>query len=368
MSKLCLIFNTAPRYRKSIYMAIDGEYDCVWYFGEKLGDIQEMDYSLLHNVNRYASYGNPSRFYWKKGILSLLFKKEYKTFFMLAESRSLTDYLFFGLSRLLKRNVYVWTHGWYGKESKIEAFLKKWQFNHVDGIFVYSNYGRGLMIEQGIPAEKVFTIHNSLHYDQQKGLRESITSSSIYKDHFKNENPILIFVGRLTKVKKLDLLIDAVYRLKQKNQFFNLVFIGDGEERKNLESKVETLGLCDKVWFYGACYDEKTNAELIYNADLCVAPGNIGLTAMHSMVFGTPCLTHNDFKWQMPEFEAIHEGVTGSFFERDNLDSMISAIEKWFRVKHGEREKIREACYQEIDTQWNPYFQMDVIKKNLKFE
>ena len=55
----------------------------------------------------------------------------------------------------------------------------------------------------------------------------------------------------------------------------------------------------------GECYSEETNAKLIYNADLCVAPGNIGLTAIHVMMFGCPAITHNDFKWQMPEFEAI---------------------------------------------------------------
>lgn len=57
------------------------------------------------------------------------------------------------------------------------------------------------------------------------------------------------------------------------------------------------------------------NAELIYNADLCVAPGNIGLTAMHAMMFGCPCISHNDFSWQMPEFEAIVPYKTGNFLK-----------------------------------------------------
>lgn len=56
-----------------------------------------------------------------------------------------------------------------------------------------------------------------------------------------------------------------------------------------------------------------TNAEFIYNADLCVSPGNVGLTAMHSLVFGCPVITHNCFEWQMPEFEAIQPGITGDF-------------------------------------------------------
>lgn len=366
-NKLTLIYNTAPRYREAIFRAIDEEYDCEWYFGETKTDIKEMDLSLLKSAHYYKYSGNPIKFYWKRGILSLLFKKENKVFFTLAESRSLTDYLFFGLSRLLKKKVYVWTHGWYGKESKMEAALKKWQFRHVDGVFVYSNYARDLMIKEGLPAEKIFTIHNSLHYDQQKALRESITPSNIYKEHFGNGNPTIIFIGRLTKVKKLDMVIDALASLKAKGENYNLVFVGDGVERNSLEVKVSEMGLQQNVWFYGACYDEKQNAELIYNADLCVSPGNVGLTAIHALVFGCPVITHNCFKWQMPEFEAIQAGVTGDFFEMDNVDALTDCINKWFTSKASVRNEVRKACFNEIDTQWNPYFQMDVIKKNLKF-
>lgn len=367
MSKLCMIQMTAPRYREAIFRAIDNEYDCDWYFGETKTDIKEMDLSLLKNTFYYKRFGSTSRFYWKRGVLKLLFKKEYKAFFALSESRCLTDYIFFGLSRLFKKKVYVWTHGWYGKETKLEAALKKWQFNHVDGIFVYSNYARELMIKEGISAEKIFTIHNSLHYDQQKALRESITPSNIYKDHFGNDNPTIIFIGRLTKVKKLDMVIYALAKLKAKDENYNLVFVGDGVEKHNLENKVAEMDLQQNVWFYGACYDEKQNAELIYNADLCVSPGNVGLTAMHALVFGCPVITHNCFKWQMPEFEAIQAGVTGDFFEMDNVDALSDCISCWFAVKASCREVVRKKCFNEIDTLWNPYFQIEVIKKHISF-
>lgn len=365
--KLVLIYNTAPRYREAIFRAIDQEYDCEWYFGETKTDIKEMDLSLLKNAHCYKYSGNPSKLYWKKGILSLLFKKENQIFFTLAESHSLTDYIFLGLARLKKKKVYVWTHGWYGKESRVEAALKKWMFRQVNGIFVYSNYGRNLMIKEGIPAEKIFTIHNSLHYDQQKALREIIAPSNIYRVHFGNENPTIIFIGRLTKVKKLDMVVDAIANLKAKDENYNLVFVGDGVEKQNLEAKVNSMGMQQNVWFYGTCYDEKQNAELIYNADLCVSPGNVGLTAMHALVFGCPVITHNCFKWQMPEFEAIQAGSTGDFFEMDNVDALTECIRKWFSEKSDKRDEVRQACFNEIDTQWNPYFQMDVIKKNLKF-
>ena len=53
MQKLCVIYNTAPRYREAVFRAIDKEYDCDWYFGETKSDIKEMDTSLLKNVTYY---------------------------------------------------------------------------------------------------------------------------------------------------------------------------------------------------------------------------------------------------------------------------------------------------------------------------
>ena len=114
------------------------------------------------------------------------------------------------------------------------------------------------------------------------------------------------------------------------------------------------------------CYDEKVNAELVYHADLCVSPGNVGLTAIHSMMFGTPVITHNNFAYQMPEFEAIRSSGTGDFFEQGSIDSLALSIGNWFVNKSGKRLEVRNACFKEIDEQWNPYFQMKAFKSVLR--
>ena len=367
--KLCMIYNIAPRYREAIFQAIDAEYDCDWYFGDIKTDIKQMDLSLLKSVSFYHVIGNPARFCWKTKLLRLLFDKQYHTYFMLFNTHSVADWLFVLLANIFlrKKKIYIWGHGWYGHESRLEATMKLWLFRHVTGIFLYGHYARNLLIERGIPAEKLFVIHNSLHYDQQLELRKNLHYTKIYKDHFGNINPILLFIGRLTKVKQLDMLIEAVAGLRKKGEVYNLVFVGDGSERRTLEQLVYERHLEDYVWFYGESYDEKINAELIYNADLCVAPGNVGLTAMHTMVFGTPVISHDSFKWQMPEFEAIQKNETGDFFEYMNIESLMNTISRWFANKNGKRDDVRLACYKEIDTQWNPYYQMEQIQTHLKF-
>ena len=185
--------------------------------------------------------------------------------------------------------------------------MKKVYFGLADGTFLYGNYAKELMIKEGFDANKLFVIHNSLNYEQQLEFRNELSPSNIYYEHFGNNHPILLFVGRLTKVKRIDLLFESLSLLKRQNKEFNVVLIGSGSEEVYLKRLSLKLGMADSVWFYGACYDEKTNAELIYNADLCVSPGNVGLTAIHTLMFGTPVVTHNDFTMQMPEFESIKD-------------------------------------------------------------
>ena len=362
MKKLCIIYNTAPRYREAIFRMLDKEYDCDWYFGPTTSDIKEMDVSCLKNVRYYKISKKP---YCKHGILRLLCKKEYSTFLYLAESRCLTDYLFMVLSYFFfpKKSVYIWTHGLYGKENYIEMFLKKWLFSHCDGVFLYGNYAKKIMVNKGMNPNKLFVIHNSLHYDQQLSIRKTLKPSDIFTKHFSNDHPVIVFIGRLTYIKRLEMIIDSLYHLSDNGEQYNLVFVGDGEARAELERRVEKYNIGDKVWFYGSSYDETTNAQLIYNADLCVAPGNVGLTAMHSMVFGCPVISHNDFPHQMPEFEAIKKGITGDFFNYGDTVSLSKTISEWFKKHKNDRDIVRKDCYNVIDKEWNPYFQIEIFKK-----
>lgn len=368
MTKLCIIYNTAPRYREAIFSAIDAEYDCDWYFGRTKSDIKEMDTSLLKRVTYYETVGNPDKLYWKRGLLRLLLRKDYCNFFMLAEVRSVTDWFFLWLAATFfpKKRVYLWTHGWYGRESGIIARLKLWSFGHVAGTFVYGDRARCLLIEQGIDADKLWAIHNSLHYDEQLAIRNGLKRTARYVEHFGNTDPVLVFIGRLTAVKRLDMLIDALAMLRQQGCVVNAVLVGDGTERCRLEQMVSIKGLADKVWFYGASYGESENAQLLYDADLCVSPGNVGLTAIHAMTFGTPVVSHNKFENQMPEFEAIKPGVTGDFFEHGDVAQLAFTIARWLDNHKTDREKVRQNCYEEIDTKWNPHYQIDLIRKKLK--
>lgn len=362
--KLCLIYNYAQHYRTSIFKLIDREFDCDFVFGDSMGDVKKMDYALLKGNVKEVHNRKFGGAYFQKGVLKLL-KQRYDRYIMLGETRCISTWLFLLLSKFYsKKKVYLWSHGWYGKESRIERIIKKVFFKLADGVFLYGNYARELMIKEGFNKDKLSVIHNSLAYDEQLATRSKLKKEEIYAEHFGNSNKNLVFVGRLTEVKKLDMILHVMAKCKTDGKEYNLTLIGEGEKKDELEKLTKESGLENNIWFYGSCYNEVELGGLIYNADLCVSPGNVGLTAMHSLVFGTPVLTHDHFPLQMPEFESIKEGETGCFFRYNDIDSLAQKINEWFEVLH-DREEVRKKCMKEIDEYWTPYYQIEVLKNNL---
>ena len=367
--KLCIIYNFAAHYRESVFICIDQSYNCDWFFGRKNGDIKRMDYSHLRGgvqeLDRFSWRG----LVWQKGILQLLFKNQYQQYLILAQTKDISTWVFSILARIFfhQKKVYFWSHGWYGKENHLERILKKAFFSLPNGgTFLYGNYARELMVREGLNPSKLYVIHNSLDYDHQVLVRQSISVGSVYNQHFGNTDSNLVFIGRLTPVKKLDQILLSMSLLQKKGHYYNLTLVGGGKMEDNLKELSQKLNLQDRIWFYGPCYDEFRIGELIYNADLCVSPGNVGLTAIHSLVFGTPVLTHDLFPYQMPEFEAIVPGVTGDFFRFNDIDSLAEKIDELLNMIRGSREAVRKACFAEIDKEWTPAFQMGVLKQVIK--
>jgi glycosyltransferase involved in cell wall biosynthesis len=78
--------------------------------------------------------------------------------------------------------------------------------------------------------------------------------------------PVYIFVGRLTAVKGVPLLLEALKIVKKSRPAALLLIVGDGEERPSLERLARHMGLADSVRFLGMRPPEQV-AELIACAD-----------------------------------------------------------------------------------------------------
>lgn len=359
MKRIGCIFNYAPHYREAIFKEIDDNFDAQFYFSDIKSDILKMDY------NKFKKYPITIRekrilkkLNWRKDILSLPFKN-YDSFLVTGDS-SLSYLPFYILCRILNKKVYAWGHG-LKKCNNIVNYYTKLLYFLVDGYFAYSEGGKNRLIDLGVPSSKIYVIYNSL-CDKVDSTLQSNFKSNILKEYFRNDYPTIFFVGRLTKVKQLNWLIDALLIHKKNNINYNLLIIGDGSEKQKLIDLAVENKLEKNIWFYGECHDENKLSMLIYNADLCVSPGNVGLTAIHSMQYGTPVLSHSDFETQMPEYESIIPGITGDLYEKGNFEDFCNKIECWI-MSDRNRSEIRESCYEMINQKYNSKKQIEILKK-----
>lgn len=365
--KICCIFNLAPHYNESIYKLMDIELKCDFYIGDRVSySIKLMDYNNLKGFKKKIIYqpifGN---FYWQKGAFQLVFKN-YEYYIITGEPYCISTWLILLVNRVAGKKTYLWTHGWYGNESQIKKVIKKIFFGLADTILLYGNYAKKLMLKEGFNQNKLIPIYNSMDFDTQFKIRNKLMKTLVYIDFFQNDFPVLLYVGRIQNRKKIDLLIEAIYKLKQNNLFFNLIIIGNDSKEINLNKLVSNYNLEKNIWFFGPCYDENVLGELIYNADLCVVPGDIGLTVMHSFVYGTPVVTHNNFTKHGPEFEAISPKETGDFFIEDSIEDLCSKIKEWTILKELNRKIIRENCYKVVDEIYNSNNQINILSKIFK--
>lgn len=361
--RICLLSIIASHYRARVYEEMQREFHCGFVFGNEPDiSVRRMDTSVLADCdvlrNRHIGCSN---WYYQPGLLQRT--RSYDVLINDLGIFCLSAWLLLIVARLRGQRVYHWDHGWYGREGLVKRLVKRLYFGMATGAFIYGDRAIELMGQNGFNTKKLYPIHNSLDYERQQSIRNNIQHSSIYKDHFGNDCPVLIMIGRLNLRKRLGMLIEAVNKLRSKGEIYNVVLVGDGEDRQRIEQMVRDFQLESFVWLYGACYDERQNAELIYNADMCVVPGDVGLTAIHAMMFGVPVVSHDNFPNQGPEYEAIKEGITGTFFKHGDVDSLSESISYWFSSKHDQREAVRSACETEIDQNWTPEYQINVLKK-----
>jgi len=357
----CFIHNYAQHYRLGIFKKLETELDFDFYFGDKIqGNIEKLDYTELNNFKKELKnivlFKPP--IYFQTGAIPLVFKP-YKNYLLLGEYFCLSTWIILIFGRILGKRIFFWTHGFYGNES---FFLKKLKFLFYglsSGVFLYGNYSKSLMIKDGFNPLKLHVIFNSLDYQNQLLIRNNLNYGSVFTKKFNNKRHNIIFIGRLTKIKKLNMLLESLWRLRKSQINVNLTIIGEGPEKDLLINLDKNYNL--DTWFYGASYNEDEIGNLIYNSDLCVSPGNVGLTAIHSLTFGTPVITHNKFELQMPEFEAIEKGITGDFFEFDSVDSLTDTIKRWLKYSEKNRDLIRNQCYLTIDSKFNPNYQVNVF-------
>lgn len=126
---------------------------------------------------------------------------------------------------------------------------------------------------------KITSIHNPVY-------------PAVFKEHDEVKKPekIILCVARLCFQKNQDLLIDAFHQLSIDTKEWRLIFVGDGEHYDRLYSKVNNLGLQDRIIFYG---NVKDVSSWYQKADIFAFPSyfeGFPNALAEALSWGIPCI------------------------------------------------------------------------------
>lgn len=128
---------------------------------------------------------------------------------------------------------------------------------------------------------------------------------------------IITHVSNFRKVKRVNDVIEAFYRV-QKEIPAKLMMVGDGPERSDAEDLAKSLGIKDKVIFFGN--SNEVDSILKYS-DLFFLPSeteSFGLAALEAMACGVPVISTNT--GGLPEVNV--QGITGFMSDIGDVDDM----------------------------------------------
>lgn len=150
----------------------------------------------------------------------------------------------------------------------------------------------------------------------------------------------LVFVGRLTTEKQIDVVLRALAALDPSlDVTFDIV--GKGDQRRNLEELTSELGLTSRVTFHGHTTDEELKA-LLTNASLFVIASIAELQSiatMEAMASGLPIVAADAVA--LPHL--VHDGENGYLFRPGDVGDLTEKLTTVLTQTPEERLRMQQA-------------------------
>ncbi|MDR1198974.1 MAG: glycosyltransferase family 4 protein [Prevotellaceae bacterium] len=170
------------------------------------------------------------------------------------------------------------------------GFLYTWLYKQIDKIIFVSQFAMDRFLSSApvIGKDKMVVVHNSI----VPSLPEETALDLRTKYGLTQDDILLVFTGRISSEKGIDILIRSLSRLKDPNVFLFIVGKGKETDEKELRALVVSSGLENNVYFTGFVENVQT---IINQSDIGILPSVVeeafGLSAIEFMQAGKPVIT-----------------------------------------------------------------------------
>lgn len=170
------------------------------------------------------------------------------------------------------------------------------------------------------------------------------------------EKNILLFVGNLLPVKRLDLVIEALHRLSDSN--LALMVVGGGYDQVNYQALVKKLSLENSVYFIDSIKEAESLVKYYSLAQATIVASDyesFSLVALESLSCGTPVIASRITALQ----NKIDPGVSGLLFTPGSSEDLANKIKEFFSYSPQQRERFGQSGREQVTRKFS-------LKKHLE--
>ena len=200
-----------------------------------------------------------------------------------------------------------------------ESFLARALYPRAQHIVAVSEDVATILREE-YKLKKVSRIYNLVPFEDVQ--REGV-------DAHQHDKPYLVALGRLSEVKRLDILLEA-YSKSSLKQECDLLIVGEGEQRKALEAQIQSLGLQEKVVLTGS---QSNPFAYLKGAEFLVLSSRteaFPMVLIEALVLSCPVVATD---CPTGPREIVIENENGLLVENENAEALSAAMDKLYSDK-----------------------------------
>lgn len=223
----------------------------------------------------------------------------------------------------------------------LRSLARKAVLSVADSMIVYSKSVKSWYTKYGVPSSKIGICPNIQREDIFRNSLSNYLSLSnrLIAERSLNGKQIVLFVGRLVKIKGVERLLKAFIEVSKNVPDSLLIIVGDGPERSTLEKLAWRYGIAEHVRFEGQL--EGSDLLVWYLlGDLLVLPSHhetYGAVVNEALMAGMPVLC----SIRAGASDLIYEGKNGYIFDPYDASMLAHLIIEQLQNKsleHGKKQ------------------------------
>lgn len=305
--KVLFVQPSIPLYRVSLFDSLSSEFGTVFKVLYSEGDLGKLtpfhQYTWSECIGRSIKIG--FGLLWQKNLISYKINKN-DIVIVAGNPRYISTLIFILKVRFLGGKIVWWSHFRSSTSKKWSMFLRLKLMKITNGIVFYTQdeVKEYLSIIKQNKEISIVGLNNGIDINPIKNVRKNYNASLRQRE--------ILFIGRTTEKSNFNILLEAFKHPILKNISLNV--IGNDKSYSYFNEAQSDLVRKPEINWYGTLTNEEEISRVANKCQIFVYPGAVGLSLIHAMAYGLPCLVHSNRLQHMPEIAAFKRGITGRTF------------------------------------------------------